>query len=131
MSDDNGPLRCSRFVPGAGRKGNRCKTCHQKERRHDHQSAQQDGSATQASPPPSSSTSNQTVQMILDRYSVHRHQATTLDVAQSEASAGFRKTQSRSFPAVQRRSNLRLLNKVWIFYAYTLLLLDIFLGWDE
>ena len=126
MSNDNGPSQCSWFVPGAGRKGNRCKTCHQKECHHDHQSAQHDGSTTQTSPPPSSSTSNQTVQMILDRYGVHWCQARTpLDVAQSEASAGFRKTPSQSLLAVQRRSSLQLLNKVWtrVCCAYSLLLL--------
>ena len=106
---------CSQFIAGAGRRGNRCSTCHKKERRH--RSSTVPPQAAPSNPPTCSSgptdspdsasqtatvtsaplsTADSTVQAIIDRYGADgtgmqlRPRTTVTPVpAKSEASSGF------------------------------------------
>ncbi|KAH0827526.1 hypothetical protein J3R83DRAFT_4239 [Lanmaoa asiatica] len=111
-SESSGP--CLQFVPGAGRNGDRCSTCHKKEYHHHHLSTDSTPVASSFNPPPHSfsSTNNDpnsapgpaasnTVQAIINRYATQvpsgssmqlRPRATpTPTITRSEASSGFRK----------------------------------------
>lgn len=124
-SESSGP--CSRFITGAGRKGNRCFTCRKKERHHHSTTILPSPQAAPSSLPPHSSgptdspdiapqttiaptlTTDSTVQAIINRYGAGgtgmqlRPRTTVTPVpAKSEASSGFRKNVvSSSFPKVR------------------------------
>jgi hypothetical protein len=130
-SESSGP--CSRFIAGAGRKGNRCSTCHKKERHHRSstippQAALSNLSSHSSGPTDSPSSTPQTttiapplttdssVQAIINRYGaggtgmqLRPRTAVGPVPAKSEASSGFRKNVvSSSFPKVRIPDLLRV-----------------------